>query len=88
MFSEGSAAEEVSALSISVTDVTRSFKQVNIHKAVGPDGIPGRLLRTCAFQLAGVFTDVFNLPPLCLWFPHASKNPPLYLYQIKIKSHA
>ncbi len=36
-------AEEASAFSISVTDVTRSFKRVNIHKAVGPDGIPGRV---------------------------------------------
>ncbi len=55
------AAEEVSAISISVADVTRSFKWVNIHKAVGPDGISGRVLRACAFQLAGVFTDIFNL---------------------------
>ncbi len=55
------AAEEVSALSLSVVGVTRSFKQVNICKAVGPDGIPSRVLRACAFQLAGVFTDIFNL---------------------------
>ncbi len=64
-------AEEVSAISISVADVTRSFKQVNIHKAVGPDGIPGCVLRACTFQLAGVFADIFNLSlslsvvPLC-----------------------
>ncbi len=45
----------------SVADVTRSFKRVNIRKAVGPDGIPGRVLKACAFQLAGVFTDIFNL---------------------------
>ncbi len=31
------------------------------------------MLRACAFQLAGVFTDIFNLSSLCLWFPHASK---------------
>ncbi len=55
------AAEEVSPLSISVADVTRSFKRVNIHKAVGPDGIPGRVPKACRFQLAGVFTDIFNL---------------------------
>ncbi len=46
---------------LSVADVTRSFKRVNIRKAVGPDGIPGRVLKACAFQLAGVFTDIFNL---------------------------
>ncbi len=45
----------------SVADVTRSFKRVNIRKAVGPDGIPGRVLRACAFQLPGGFTDIFNL---------------------------
>ncbi len=55
------AAEEVSPLSISVADVTRSFKRVNIRKAVGPDGIPGRVFRACAFQLAAVLTDIFNL---------------------------
>ncbi len=55
------AAEEVSPLSLSVTDVTRSFKQVNIRKAMGPDGIPGRVLKACAFQLAGIFTDIFYL---------------------------
>ncbi len=55
------AAEEVSPLSLSVMDVTRSFKRVNIRKAVGPDGIPGHVLKACAFQLAGVFTDIFNL---------------------------
>ncbi len=55
------AAEEVSPLSLSVADVTRSFKRVNIRKAVGPDGIQGRVLKACAFQLAGVFTDIFNL---------------------------
>ncbi len=55
------AAEEVSALSLSVADVSRSFKRVNIRKAVGPDDIPGRVLRVCTFQLARIFTDIFNL---------------------------
>ncbi len=58
--------EEVSAISISVADVTRSFKRVNIHKAVGPDGIPGRVLRACAFQLAGVNLSLsLSVVPLC-----------------------
>ncbi len=53
------AAEEVSPLSLSVADVTRSFKRVNIRKAVGPDGIPGRVLKACAaFQLARHFQSV------------------------------
>ncbi|KAI4905794.1 hypothetical protein NFI96_024899 [Prochilodus magdalenae] len=32
--------------SVSVADVCKTFKRVNIHKASGPDGIPGRILKT------------------------------------------
>ncbi len=82
------AAEEVSPLSLSVVYVTRSFKRVNIRKAMGPDGIPGCVLKACAFQLAGVLQTFAICPSLCLWFPHASKNQPLCPYLRKIKSHA
>ena len=34
--------------------------QCDIHKAAGPDGLPGRVLGACADQLASVFTDIFN----------------------------
>ena len=44
-----------------VADVSKTFKQVNIHKAAGPDGLPGRVLRAGADQLAVVFTDIFNM---------------------------
>jgi hypothetical protein len=39
----------------------RPFEKVNIHKAAGPDGLPGRVLRACADQMASVFTEIFNL---------------------------
>jgi hypothetical protein len=42
------------------SDVSEFFKQVNIHKAAGPDGLPVRVLRACADQLASVFTDKKN----------------------------
>ena len=48
-------------ITLSVLDVSKTFKQVNIRKAVGPDRLPGRVLRACAVQLASVFTDIFNL---------------------------
>ena len=41
--------------------MSKTFKHVNIHKAAGPDGLPGLVLRACADQLASVFTDIFNL---------------------------
>ncbi len=33
---------------------------MNVRKAAGPDGITGRILRSCADQLAGLFTSIFN----------------------------
>ncbi len=33
---------------------------MNIRKAAGPDGITGRVLRSCADQLTGLFTSIFN----------------------------
>uniref|UniRef100_A0A8C6KS07 Reverse transcriptase domain-containing protein n=1 Tax=Nothobranchius furzeri TaxID=105023 RepID=A0A8C6KS07_NOTFU len=54
-------ADDVSAHTVSEEDVRRCFRRVNARKATGPDGIPGRVLRSCAAQLAGVFTHIFNL---------------------------
>ena len=48
-------------ITLYAADVSKTFKQVNIHKAAGPDGLPGRVLRACADQMASVFTDIFNL---------------------------
>ncbi|CDQ90915.1 unnamed protein product [Oncorhynchus mykiss] len=48
-------------ITLSVADVSKAFKQANIHKAAGPDKLPGRVLRACADQRASVFTDIFNL---------------------------
>ena len=48
-------------ITLSVADVNKTFKQVNIHKAAGPDGLPGHVLKACADQLSSVFTDIFNL---------------------------
>ena len=40
--------------------MSKTFKRVNSRKAAGPEGNPSRVLRACADQLAGVFTDIFN----------------------------
>ena len=48
-------------ITLSAADVSKTFKLVDIHKATGLDGLPGRVLRACAGQLASVFTDIFNL---------------------------
>ena len=56
-----SAVPDDCVITLSVADVSKTVKQVNIHKAAGPDGLPGSVLRACADQLAGVFTDIFNM---------------------------
>ena len=37
------------------------IRHVNPRKAPGLGGFPSRILRVCTDQLAGVFTDIFNL---------------------------
>ncbi len=44
-------------ITVSEEEVRRALKRVNIRKAAGPDGITGRVLRSCADQLAGL---IFN----------------------------
>ncbi len=47
-------------ITVSEDEVRRELKRVNIRKAAGPDGITGRVLRSCADQLPGLFTSIFN----------------------------
>ena len=48
-------------IKLSVAGVSKTFKQINIHKSTGPDGLPRLILKACADQLAIVFTDIFKL---------------------------
>ncbi|XP_064848065.1 mitochondrial adenyl nucleotide antiporter SLC25A24-like [Oncorhynchus masou masou] len=41
---KASAVPENCVITLCVADVNKTFKQVNIHKAAGPDGLPGRCL--------------------------------------------
>ncbi len=47
-------------ITVSEDEVLRALKRVNVRKVAGPDGITGRVLRSCADQLAGLFTSIFN----------------------------
>ncbi|KAF7697681.1 hypothetical protein HF521_004191 [Silurus meridionalis] len=48
-------------LCLTTAEVRKTLCRVNPRKSAGPDNIPGRVLRECAEQLAGVFTDIFNI---------------------------
>ncbi len=56
--SSGQSSDHV--ITVSEDDVRRELRRVNVRKAAGPDGITGRVLRSCADQLAGLFTSIFN----------------------------
>ncbi len=47
-------------ITVSEDEVQRELKRVNVRKAAGLDRINGRVLRSCADQLAGLFTSIFN----------------------------
>ncbi len=47
-------------ITVSEDEVRRALKRVNVRKAAGPDGITGRVLRSCTDQLARLFTSIFN----------------------------
>ncbi len=47
-------------ITLSEDEVRRELKRMNVRKAAGPDGITGRVLRSRADQLAGLFTSIFN----------------------------
>ncbi len=58
--SRQSSYHHVYAITFSEDDVRRELKRVNVRKAAGPDGITGRVLRSCSDQLAGLFMSIFN----------------------------
>ncbi len=53
-------AADRAAMMIMLPPCRRELRRVNIRKAAGTDGITGRVLRSCADQLAGLFTSIFN----------------------------
>uniref|UniRef100_A0A0S7EY31 RTBS n=1 Tax=Poeciliopsis prolifica TaxID=188132 RepID=A0A0S7EY31_9TELE len=48
-------------LTLLSTDVGAALSRIKSNKAAGPDDIPGRVLRACSGELAGVLMDIFNL---------------------------
>ncbi len=56
----GSQSSDNHVITVSEDEVLRALIHVNVRKAAGPDGITGRVLRSCADQLAGLFTSIFN----------------------------
>ncbi len=99
--SSGGGGGEINQIWVRTKQSNQVSKHSNI---IGnPWGLAGKqvfsqvtgVLQTPSNFLPGFHSLLFKLlqtssvcPSLCLWFPHASKNPPLCPYLRKIKSHA
>lgn len=49
------------ALAVQEHEERQVLRSVHTRKASGSDGVPGKVLKACAFELAAVFTNIFNL---------------------------
>ena len=49
-----SAVPDNCVITLTAADVSKTFKQVHIHKATGPDGLPGCVHKACADQVSSV----------------------------------
>ena len=56
-----SAVQDDCVITLFIVHVSKTIKQVNIHKVAVPDALPGHVLRACADQLSSVFAEIFNL---------------------------
>eukprot|EP00061_Rhincodon_typus_P010302 g34493.t1 len=59
---------------VTASEIGSVFLGVNPRKAMGPDGVPVRALRSCADQLVEVFTDIFYLSLLQAEVPTCFKK--------------
>eukprot|EP00061_Rhincodon_typus_P017548 g46282.t1 len=67
-------APDTSVPSVTTSDIRFVLLGVNPRKAMDPDGVPGRALRSCVDQLAEVFTNIFNLSLLQTKVPTCFKR--------------
>eukprot|EP00061_Rhincodon_typus_P006664 g27543.t1 len=67
-------------------DTKSGFPEGQRKESDGPDRVPGRALRSCADQLAEVFSDIFNLSLLQVKVPTCFKKTTII--SIPKKTHA
>ena len=79
------AVSDDCVITLSVANVSKTFKQVNIHNAARPDGLARCVLRVCTDQLASVFTDIFNFSLTESIIPICFKQTPIVSVPKKAK---
>ena len=58
--SDSAGTPQITSILVSKRGVLQLLKSIDGNKATGPDQIPGKLLKTCANELAGVFAILFQ----------------------------
>ena len=61
-------------IEVSEEEVVKTFSKLNAHKACGPDQVKGKVLKSCATQLGGIFTTVFQMLLNCHIMPRFWKT--------------
>ena len=56
----GEPLPEMDAIEISEEGVEKLLKNLNLHKAGGPDGLPAKVLKECASEIAPYLTKIFQ----------------------------
>ena len=51
----------INDITVEVKGVLKLLQNVNVNKATGPDGIPNKLLKACAEEVAPALTNIFQL---------------------------
>ena len=51
----------ISNISVDEKGVLKLLQNLNVNKAAGPDGIPNKLLKACAEEVAPLLTNIFQL---------------------------
>lgn len=67
-------SRSVEDLDIQEREVKTVFSKLKVKKAMGPDGIGGRVLKACAAQLSGIFSLIFNWSLRDCTVPRVWKN--------------
>ena len=57
---DGTPFPDMPTISISIKGVEALLKKINPQKAAGPDGIPAKILKECAEELAPILTILFT----------------------------
>ncbi|KAI4894209.1 hypothetical protein NFI96_027345, partial [Prochilodus magdalenae] len=74
VMAEGSTQN--SSLTVTSVEVCKALRRINPRKAAGPDNIPGRALKVCSSELAGVFLWTYSTCPLHNLLCHLASRPP------------